>query len=77
MARLRTPAHRHLVAMVLGVVVLDALAVGAYFFAGVRVAAPGVRTAFTVVWTVATLAIVGVSLRRIRQERLRRAGLDP
>jgi hypothetical protein len=55
--------------MVVGVIALDALAVGVYYLAGVRRAAPELRTAFTVVWTLATLVIVGVGLRRIRRAR--------
>ena len=72
MLRLRGPAYRHLLMMVVGVVALDVLAIGAYYLAGVRDASPAVRTGFTAVWTAATLAIVGVGLRRIRRDRRRR-----
>lgn len=68
-ARLRSPAARHLLVMVASVLVLDALALAAYFLGGVREAGPTVRNAFTAAWTVATLVIVGIGLRRIRQAR--------
>jgi hypothetical protein len=68
----RSAARRHLFTMVASILALDAIAVGLYFFAGIRDADGGVRNAFTVAWTVATLAVVGLGLRRIRQERGRR-----
>ena len=72
MLRLRSPAYRHLVTMVVGVVALDALALGVYYLAGVRDGSPELRTAFTAAWTVATLAVVGTGLRRIRRARRER-----
>lgn len=67
----RSPARRQLFTMVVWIVVLDAVAVGLYFLAGIRDADRGVRTAFTIAWTVATLAVVGLGLKRIRRERQR------
>ena len=55
--------------MVLAVVVLDAVALAVYRFAGLRTAGPNTRLVFTVVWTVATALVVGVGLRRIRRAR--------
>jgi len=55
--------------MVVSIVVLDAVAVGLYYFAGLQDADSGVRNAFTIAWTIATLAVVGLGLRHIRRER--------
>jgi len=55
------------VALVLAV---DAIAIGAYFLAGLGHADPGTRLAFTVLWMVATLLVVLVGLTRIRRARL-------
>jgi len=68
--RLRASGPRwYLFQMVLAVVVLDALAIAAYSFTGLRLAGPNVRTAFTAGWTLATAIIVGIGLRRIRLAR--------
>jgi hypothetical protein len=45
---------------------------GIYVLADLGRAAPGVKLGFTVVWTVATLAVVLLRLSRIRE--LRRGG---
>ena len=52
------------------VLAVDAVAIGAYFVAGIGRAAPGTRLAFTVVWMLATLLVVLVGLTRIRRARL-------
>ena len=68
--RLRASGARlYLFQMVVAVVVLDAVAIAAYNWTGLRYAGPTVRTAFTAVWTLATAIIVGVGLRRIRLAR--------
>jgi hypothetical protein len=67
--RLRSPAARHVVALVAGVVVLDALAIAVYYAADLATASRAARTAFTAAWTIATLAVVGVQLGRIRKAR--------
>ena len=72
MIRLRSPSHRHLITMVVLVIVLDAVAIGVYHLAALQSASQGMRNAFTAAWTLATLVIVGVNLRRIRRERSRR-----
>ena len=59
----------YLFQMVIGVVVLDAIAIAAFRFTSLRDAGPDARLAFTVVWTVATALIVGIGLRRIRRSR--------
>ena len=53
---------------------VDAIAIGAYFLAGLRHAAPETRLAFTVLWMVATLLVVLVGLTRIRRARLETLG---
>jgi hypothetical protein len=50
---------------------VDALAIAVWLLAGIRRAGPPVQFAFTVAWTVATLAAVIVSLRKIRLLRRR------
>ena len=57
--------------MVMLIAAVDAAAIGIYFLADLRAAQPGVRTAFTVAWTVATMIIVLTYLRRIRMARRR------
>jgi carbon starvation protein CstA len=59
----------YLFQMVLAVVVLDAVAIAVYRFAGIRAAGSDTRLVFTVVWTVATALVVGLGLRRIRRAR--------
>jgi len=51
------------------VVVVDVVFFGIYLMAGLGRAAPGVKLGFTVVWTVATLAVVLPRLTRIRELR--------
>jgi putative Mn2+ efflux pump MntP len=55
--------------MVLSVLALDAVAVALYYGAGLNDAGSGARNAFTIAWTIATLAVVGLGLGRIRRER--------
>ena len=54
------------------VVAVDVLFFGIYVLADLGRAAPGVKLGYTVVWTVATLAVVLLRLSRIRE--LRRGG---
>ena len=69
MLRLRSPAARHLVVMVISVVALDAAAIAAYYLADIPSAPPTVRNVFTAAWMIATVLIVGIGLRRIRRTR--------
>jgi hypothetical protein len=63
---------RRELAVLLGLVVaIDLLAVGLWLVAGLRRSGPQVQVGFTVAWTVATLAAVVVSLRKIRLLRRR------
>ena len=52
------------------VLAVDAVAIGAYYVAGIGRAAPGTRLAFTVIWMVTTLLVVLVGLTRIRRARV-------
>lgn len=63
---------RYLLTLVVGVVVLDAVAIGLYY--GFHVADQSVNTQeiFVAVWVVLTLVVVTTMMKRIRQARRRR-----
>lgn len=63
----RSPTRRLLLLMVAAVFAVDALALGVYHVADLRLASATVRTGFTVTWTLVTLAVVLPLLRRIRR----------
>ena len=68
---------RRLVLRMLGLILLvDAIAIGVFYVANLEQAERNVRLAFTIGWTLVTLAIVLTSLRQIRLERnrIRRGG---
>ena len=65
-AALRT-ATLHLV---LGVVILDAVAMGAYYALGIGHGPERTRTSFVIVWTFATAITVAFLLRRVRVARM-------
>lgn len=68
--RSRAPVLRgHLVRMVVWVLAIDAVAIAAYYAAHLSRANERVRTIFTLAWSLATIAVVLVSLRRIRLAR--------
>lgn len=69
MATGRAEGRRLLFQMVLAVVVLDAAAIGLYTASGMATAGSNTRTAFTLVWMLATLAVVGTGMWRIRRHR--------
>ena len=69
MPTFRSPARRHLFTMVASILALDVIAIGLYYLAGLNDAGTGVRNAFTIAWTVATLFVVGLGLTRLRRER--------
>jgi hypothetical protein len=54
------------------VLAVDAIFIAVYFLAGIERAADNVKIAFTLVWTVSTLAVVIRGLARIRNARLSR-----
>ena len=51
----RATLRRAVLQLVIGVVVLDAVAMGTYYLAGISHAAPRTRMIFVAVWTVATI----------------------
>lgn len=63
--------RRHLLVMIGIVVVLDAVAIGAYYLLDLRSAAPHIQYVFTAVWTVLTLLVVLRGMGRVRAARLR------
>ena len=58
--------RRAVLQLVLGVVVVHALAMSIYYFGEVEQAAPRTRTIFVAVWTFATAITVAMLLRRVR-----------
>jgi len=60
----RTTLH-----LVLGVVLLDAVAIGAYYLSDMAHRPQGTQTSFVVVWTAATAITVAFLLRRVRLAR--------
>ena len=65
-----TPASRKLLmTMVLLVLALHGVAIGSYYAFGISHRPNQVQTGFVVVWTLATLGIVLVYMKRIRQLR--------
>ena len=63
--------------LVISVLVIDLLAIGTYVFGGVGAASPRARIVFAGIWTFATLVVVLVGLRRLREAReasIRRPG---
>lgn len=60
--------------LVLGVVMLDAVALAVYYLGGIAHAPERTRMIFAVTWTVATAITVAILLRRVR---LTRIGLPP
>ena len=65
-----TSPRGELLRLVLGVLVIDILAIGAYTLGGFGAASPRTRIVFAAVWTVATLVVVLIGLRRLREARL-------
>jgi hypothetical protein len=61
--------RRQLLVMILLVAAVDVVAIAAWFLAGIRGRGQGVQVLYAVVWTLATLAVVVVSLRKIRVAR--------
>ena len=65
-----TPASRKLLlTMVSLVVALDVVAITLYYILGIERRPNQLQTGFVVVWSLATLAIVTVYMKRIRQIR--------
>jgi uncharacterized membrane protein (UPF0136 family) len=53
-----------------GVVLVDVVFVAGYFLSDIRNTSDGAKLAFTVLWTLVTLAVVLRGLARIRRVRL-------
>jgi hypothetical protein len=67
----RRAMRRHLVVMLVLVAVVDAVAIAAWFLAGLRGRSAAVQLLFAIAWTVATLGVVVVSMRKIREAQRR------
>jgi len=67
----RREIRRHLGVMLVLVAVVDAVAITAWFLAGLRGRSGGVQLLFAIVWTVATFGVVVVSMRRIKEAQRR------
>ncbi|HYD51570.1 MAG TPA: hypothetical protein VEA99_03040 [Gemmatimonadaceae bacterium] len=63
---LRRRLQRELMWLVLGIVIVDALAIGAYSVLEMNGRAGGTRLGFTIAWVAATLAVVVPRLQRIK-----------
>ena len=66
----RASLRRAVLHLVIGVVVLDAIAMGIYYLAGIPHAARRTQIIFVVTWTVATALTVAFLLRRVRLARV-------
>ena len=62
-------SRKVLLTMVLLVVALDAVAIGIYHLAALAQRSNQIQTGFVGVWTLATLGIVAVYMKRIRRIR--------
>lgn len=65
----RRAMQRELAILIGLVLAVDAVAIALWLFTDIRRTGPEVQLAFTIAWTVATLAVVIISLRKIRQLR--------
>ena len=61
--------RRQLLVMLGLVAVVDAVAIGTWFLAGLRGRSGGVQVFFAIAWTMATLAVVLVSMRKFREAK--------
>jgi hypothetical protein len=55
--------------LVLGVVALDAVALGGFYVGGISRAAPRTQTVYAMAWTLATALVVAILLKRVRRAR--------
>jgi hypothetical protein len=65
----RAALRRATLHLVLGVVVLDAAALGLFYALGIASGPERTRTVFVAMWTFATAITVAFLLRRVRQAR--------
>jgi hypothetical protein len=68
----RVTLRRAVLQLVLGVMVLDAVALGAFYLTGIAHGPSRPRTIFVAAWTIATAITVAVLLRRVRAIRFGR-----
>ena len=68
-AERRAALRRATLHLVLGVVILDAVALGLFYALGIPHAPERTRTIFVALWTFATAITVAFLLRRVRQAR--------
>jgi hypothetical protein len=66
---MRGSVKREALVLVLAVVAVDAAFIAIYYLTQLRHASDGIKAAFTVVWTLITLAVVIRGLSRIRSAR--------
>ena len=64
--------RREVLLLVLAVLAVDAVFIVAYFLGQLRHAPSSMKLAFTVIWTLATLAVVIRGLSRIHRARVHR-----
>jgi drug/metabolite transporter (DMT)-like permease len=65
----RASLRRAVLHLVIGVVVLDGLAMAIYYLAGIAHAPSRTQTIFVITWSVATALVVAFLLRRVRAVR--------
>jgi hypothetical protein len=66
---IRRRMQKELMWLVLGILLVDAAAIGAYALLDMERQGQGTRLAFTAAWVLATLAVVVPRLQRIRRHR--------
>ena len=66
----RAALLRAVLNLVGGVIVLDAVAMSIFYFAGIAHGPERVRWFFVIAWSIATAVVVMVLLRRVRRVRL-------
>jgi hypothetical protein len=68
-AERRAALRKTTLQLVVGVVALDAVALGIYYGAGIGHASVKTQNTFAITWTVATAIVVALLLRRVRAVR--------
>jgi hypothetical protein len=65
----RAALRRAVLNLVVGIVLLDAIAMTVYYFAGIEHAPTRTRWIFVIGWSVITALLAGILLRRVRLVR--------
>jgi hypothetical protein len=63
---------KHLIQLVVGVVVLDAIMMGVYYGFSIRLRTERTQQTFVAVWVGLTLIVVTTLMKKIRKARIRR-----